>query len=114
VASLIIDAPADVVAIGESNGEPELLEWLSLDCDNLVVVELVVVVLAGNEYSSGFVMAITEFRISGVSGVVVHVPTVKFDVLVTDGADAGTTATEAVGTMSTFNIGTPFMLSLKL
>lgn len=75
-------------------------------------------VLAGNEYSSGFVMAITEFRISGVSGVVVHVPTVKLDVvvLVTDGgAGAGTAAIEDdVVTMSTFNIGTPFILSLKL
>lgn len=33
VASLIMGAPADgVVAKGESNGEPELLEWLSVDC----------------------------------------------------------------------------------
>lgn len=32
VASLIMDDPTDVVAIGESNGEPELLEWLSVDC----------------------------------------------------------------------------------
>lgn len=27
-----MDDPNDVVAIGESNGEPELLEWLSVDC----------------------------------------------------------------------------------
>lgn len=80
-------------------------------CDNLVVV---VVVFVGNEYSSGFVMAITEFRISGVNGVVVHVPTDKFDVDVT-AADAGTIATDAaVVTMSTFNAGTPLMPSLKL
>lgn len=33
VASLMMGAPADgVVANGESNGEPELLEWLSVDC----------------------------------------------------------------------------------
>lgn len=33
VASLMIGPPADgVVARGESNGEPELLEWLSVDC----------------------------------------------------------------------------------
>lgn len=82
-----------------------------LTCDNLVVV---VVVFVGNEYSSGFVMAITEFRISGVNGVVVHVPTDKFDVDVT-AADAGTIATDAaVVTMSTFNAGTPLMPSLKL
>lgn len=34
VASLIMMGapPAGVVANGESNGEPELLEWLSADC----------------------------------------------------------------------------------
>lgn len=82
----------------------------------------------GNVYSSGFVMAITEFRISGVSGVapvVVIVPTLKFDVLVTVAAeeaaaaaaaddDGGTTATWTGETISTFTIGIPFILSLKL
>lgn len=80
----------------------------------------------GNVYSSGFVMAITEFKISGVNGVapvVLIVPTLKFDVLVTAvapdalaaAADDGATATCAVGdTISTFTIGIPFILSLKL
>lgn len=77
-----------------------------------------VVVAAGNEYSNGFVMAITEFRISGVSGVVFVVPTVKFVVLVT--VDVGTTHADDNddddddATISTFSIGTPFILSLKL
>lgn len=68
--------------------------------------------VAGNEYSNGFVMAITEFRISGVSGVELLMPTVRFAVLVTLGV--GITADDAVVTISTFNIGTPFILSLKL
>lgn len=77
----------------------------------------------GNVYSSGFVMAITEFKISGVNGVapplVAIVPTPKCDVLVTaavvvaaaaaDDADA-----DDVAAISTFTIGIPFMLSLKL
>lgn len=76
----------------------------------------------GNVYSSGFVMAITELRISGVSGVapvVLIVPTLKFDVFVEvaasdDDDDDDTTATCAGVTISTFTIGIPFMLSLKL
>lgn len=80
-----------------------------------MLVDAFVAALAGNEYSSGFVMAITEFRISGVSGVVVHVPTVKFVLDDATMAGGGATATEAaVVTMSTFSIGTPLMLSLKL
>lgn len=66
------------------------------------------VAVEGNEYSSGFVMAITEFRISGVSGVVVLVATLKFDVFVTVGRS---TATEVGVAISTLNIGTPFILS---
>lgn len=77
-----------------------------------MIDELDVAVFDGNEYSSGLVMAITEFRISGVSGVLLHVPTVKFVVVVTAGV--GTAATETVVTISTFNIGTAFILSLKL
>lgn len=72
---------------------------------------------AGNEYSSGFVMAITEFKISGVNGVepaALIVPTLKFDVLVTVAVGGGTTATCAADTISTFTIGIPFILSLKL
>lgn len=72
------------------------------------------VAVDGNEYSSGFVMAITEFRISGVSGVVVTVPTVKFDVFVTAGAGGGASGAEVVVAISTFSIGIPFILSLKL
>lgn len=85
-------------------------------CDNLVVINDPAV--DGNVYSSGFVMAITELRISGVSGVapaVVIVPTLKFDVFVAMAADDDdTTATCAGVTISTFTIGIPFMLSLKL
>lgn len=56
-------------------------------------------------------MAITEFRISGVSGVAVDVPTHKFDVF----DPAGVGATDSVGVdKSTFTIGNPFILSLKL
>lgn len=83
-------------------------------CDNLVVINDPAV--DGNVYSSGFVMAITELRISGVSGVapaVVIVPTLKFDVFVAVDDD-DTTATCAGVTISTFTIGIPFMLSLKL
>lgn len=80
-------------------------------CDTLVAIGLEVV---GNEYSNGFVMAITELRISGVSGVLVAVPTVKFVVLVTDGWFECTADDDAVVTISTFSIGTPFILSLKL
>lgn len=83
-------------------------------CDNLVVINDPAV--DGNVYSSGFVMAITELRISGVSGVapaVVIVPTLKFDVFVAVD-DEDTTATCAGVTISTFTIGIPFMLSLKL
>lgn len=70
------------------------------------------VLAAGNEYSSGFVMAITEFKISGVNGVVPAVPTLKFDALaVCDGCDDGG---GALVTISTFTIGIPVMLSLKL
>lgn len=75
---------------------------------------VVVLTPAGNEYSNGLVMAITEFRISGVSGVLLAVPTVKFDVLVTVGVGVGITAIDAVVTISTFSIGTPLILSLKL
>lgn len=83
-------------------------------CDILVVINDPAV--DGNVYSSGFVMAITELRISGVSGVapaVVIVPTLKFDVFVAVDDD-DTTATCAGVTISTFTIGIPFMLSLKL
>lgn len=66
----------------------------------------------GNEYSSGFVMAITEFRISGFNGVAVLEPTVKFDVVVT--TVVGITGIEPVVDISTLSIGTPFILSLKL
>lgn len=79
-----------------------------------MAVWLEVLTPGGNEYSNGFVMAITEFRISGVSGVLFAVPTVKFDVLVTIGVGVGITATDAVVTISTFSIGTPLILSLKL
>lgn len=70
---------------------------------------------AGNEYSSGFVMAITEFKISGVSGVVPALPTHKFDALA-DCDDGGGALVICDGdvTISTFTIGMPFMLSLKL
>lgn len=83
-------------------------------CDILVVINDPAV--DGNVYSSGFVMAITELRISGVSGVapaVVIVPTLKFDEFVAVDDD-DTTATCAGVTISTFTIGIPFMLSLKL
>lgn len=84
----------------------------SLTCDFLLVDGFDVAV-DGNEYSSGFVMAITEFRISGVSGVVVAMPTVKFDVFVTAGA-GGASGAEVVVAISTFSNGIPFILSLKL
>lgn len=77
---------------------------------------------AENEYSSGFVMAITEFKISGVNGVepaVLIVPTLKFDALVAVVAVGGGGATlaicdDVVVIISTFTIGIPFILSLKL
>lgn len=80
----------------------------SCTCDTLVDVALA----DGNEYSSGFVMAITEFTISGVSGVEVAAPTVKFDVFVMAGVGTAAAGTDVA--MSTFNIGIPFILSLKL
>lgn len=39
VASLKPGAPDGVVANGESNGEPELLEWLSVDCYETIHVK---------------------------------------------------------------------------
>lgn len=81
-------------------------------CDTLVAIGLDVV--AGNEYSNGFVMAITEFKISGVSGVLFVVATVKFMVFIVVEGCVDCTTVDAVDTISTFSIGTPFILSLKL
>lgn len=71
----------------------------------------------GNVYSSGFVMAITEFKISGVNGVapaVLIVPTLKFDVFVTVAATADDGGSCDGVAISTFTNGIPFILSLKL
>lgn len=66
----------------------------------------------GKEYSSGFVMAITEFKISGVSGVAVHVATVRPPVVVIAADDEAIIA-GAVEHPSTPSIGIPLILPFK-
>lgn len=73
--------------------------------------------LAQYEYSNGFVMAITEFRISGVSGVWLHVvPTANcpFDVVIIDDAVDVSIDDALIAQPSTPNIGAPLMLPFKL
>lgn len=78
---------------------------------------MIVGLLAENEYSNGFVMAITEFRISGVSGVWLHVvPTANcpLDVVtIVDDVDVRF-GDVLMAQPSTPIIGVPLMLPFKL